>query len=439
MISQEYKKIAQWAMDYALKNGCQACRVSIDTGTECTFDYHNVQLEKLAQASQNKLYIELFVDGRYGSYATNRISQKELNFFINNGIDTTRYLAEDSFRRLPDPSRYYKGDGKGLDLLDPRYNQLQADEKIALAKAVVAEAYGTDNRIIAVSGSYNDQAGSMYKIASNGFEGETESSSYSLSASVSLKGDGDTRPESWWYDSSLYWDNLEKTGIGTTALKRALQKLGQQKIKSGKYQMLVDNMNVGRLLSPLISAMYGLALQQKNSFLLDKLNQKVVSSKLTLIDDPHLAKAAGARWFDGEGVATQKRILFDKGVLKTYFIDTYIAGKLEAEPTIQSPSILTLALGDKNLEQMMGAMQKGIWITGFNGGNSNSSSGDFSFGIEGFLIENGKAVQPINEMNITGNMLALWDNLETIGNDPRRGSSWCIPSMLFNNVDFSGA
>ncbi len=438
MISQEYKKIAQWVMDHALKNGCQACRVSINAGTESAFDYRDTQLEKLTQASQNKLYVEFFIDGRYGSYSTNRINQKELEPFIKNGIDATRYLAEDTFRQLPDPSRYYKGDGKGLDLFDPKYDQLQADEKLALAKAAVVEVYGTDDRVISVTGSYNDRSGSSYRIASNGFEGESGSSSFSLSASVSLKGDDDARPESWWYDSSLYWDKLEKAGIGTTALKRALQKLGQQKISSGKYQMLVDNMNITRLLSPLISAMYGNALQQKNSFLHDKLNKKVASSKLTLIDDPHIVKASGARWFDGEGVATQKRTLFDKGTLKTYFIDTYIAKKMEVEPTVQGPSILTMELGSKNLEQMTTDVQKGIWITGFNGGNSNSSTGDFSFGIEGFLVEKGKVVKPVNEMNITGNLLTLWVNIEAIGNDPRLNSSWRIPSMLFNDVDFSG-
>lgn len=77
-------------------------------------------------------------------------------------------------------------------------------------------------------------------------------------------------------------------------------------------------------------------------------------------------------------------------------------------------------------------------ITGFNGGNCNSSTGDFSYGIEGFLIENGKLTQPVSEMNVTGNMLALWSSLVETGNDPRLSSSWRIPSLVFEGVDFSG-
>jgi PmbA protein len=77
-------------------------------------------------------------------------------------------------------------------------------------------------------------------------------------------------------------------------------------------------------------------------------------------------------------------------------------------------------------------------VTGFNGGNCNPTTGDFSYGIEGFLIENGKITQPVNEMNITGNMLTLWNNLVEIGNDARLTSNRRIPSLLFDNIDFSG-
>ncbi|MDB8049213.1 metallopeptidase TldD-related protein, partial [Escherichia coli] len=78
-------------------------------------------------------------------------------------------------------------------------------------------------------------------------------------------------------------------------------------------------------LSPMISALNGSALQQKNSFLLNKLNEKIAGDRLTLTDEPHLVKASGARYFDNEGIATERRSIFDKGVLNTYFIDTYNA------------------------------------------------------------------------------------------------------------------
>lgn len=438
MITNENKKLAQWAMEYALKNGCQASRVSLYNGSSSSIEIRDRKIDRLHQASENSLVIQLFVDGRYGSFSTNRLDKKELEKFIKDGIDATRFLAEDKARTLPDPSLYYKGGNADLQLIDPDFDKIQPDDKVALAINVCDEIMGKDERIISANSSYSDEKDFKYMVASNGFEGETAGSSFTLVGSVSIHGEGDARPESYWYDSSLYYNTLIKQGIGTKTLERVLRKLGQKKVASGKYQMIVDNMNSARLLSPIIDALYGSSIQQKNSFLLDKLDQKVLGEKVTLTDEPHLVKAFGARYFDGEGIATKRLPVFDKGVLKTYFIDTYTANKMEVKQTIASPSILTMQLGDKDMETLIGSVDKGILVTGFNGGNCNSTTGDFSYGVEGFLIEKGQMTQPISEMNVTGNMITLWNHLVEAGNDPRLSSSWRIPSLVFEEVDFSG-
>jgi PmbA protein len=398
-----------------------------------------MKTDRLVQASESGLNIQLFADGRYGAFSTNRLYKDELEKFIRNGIESTRYLAEDKDRRLPDSSLYYKGGGDDLQQLDPHFGSIQPDDKLALAMQVCDEIMGKDHRIISSVSSYGDEISSGYLIASNGFEGETASSSYTLTGSVSIKEeDSEARPESYWYDSSIFYDTLMKKGIGTKALERTIRKLGQKKTTSGKYCMVVDNLNSSHLLLPVIHALYGSSIQQKNSFLLDKLNQKVAGEKLTLTDEPHRPQSPGARYFDNEGVATRQLPVFENGVLKTYYIDTYHANKLGISPTIHSPSILALQLGDKEMGGLISLVEKGILVAGFNGGNCNSSTGDFSYGVEGFLIENGQLTQPVSEMNITGNMLTLWSRLVEAGKDTRKSSVWKIPSLLFDNVNFSG-
>lgn len=440
LITSQHKDIAQWAMEIALKNGCSSSRVSLTVANNNSFEYRNTQLDKLHQSSENKLYIELYVDGKYGTLSTNRLEKPELEPFIKDGIASTRFLAPDLCRQLPDMTRYYTSNsGDDLDLFDSTFFDYTVDQKLAVAKATVDEIYGTDDRIVSVVSSYDDGCGAEYMVASNGFEGEIQDTAYSLTAEVALKTDGDARPESYWYDSKLYWADLETVGIARKALQRAFQKLGQTKIKSGKYNLILDNTVSMKLLSPLISAMYGTAIQQKNTFLLNRLGDKIVSDKLTVIDNPHQKRAFGSRWYDGEGVATEDRVLIGKGVLNTYFIDTYNALKLNIQPTVASPSIIKLEHGIKNHSQLLNTMHQGIWVTGFNGGNTNSTTGDFSFGIEGFLVENGIATTPIGEMNITGNILDLWNNLVEVGNDPLSlNSSRQIPSLLFEGVSFSG-
>jgi len=438
MISNENKRLAQWAMNYALRNGCSAARVAINTGSNASFELRDAKMDRLQQASESRMTLFLYVDGRFGTFSTNRLNRKELERFIQTGIDSTRYLAVDEARTLPDPSRFYRGGKPDLQLLDPNFHSVNPDDKVRMAEAVAEEILGTDDRIISIQSRYNDRDGFSYQITSNGFEGETKGSSFSLSASVSVRGEGEARPSSFWFDSALFLNNLNRDGIGKIALERALQKIGQRKIASGRYTMVLDPMNSGQLLQPVISATFGSALQQRNSFLLDRLGEKVGSDKLTLTDNPHIIGATGARYFDNEGVATENRVVFDKGVLKTYYIDTFNANKMEVEPTIANPSILIMETGNKDLQGLIAGINRGILVTGFNGGNCNSSTGNFSYGVEGFLIENGNLTTPISEMNITGNMITLWNSLAETGNDPMLSRSWRIPSLVFDNVDFSG-
>ena len=97
-----------------------------------------------------------------------------------------------------------------------------------------------------------------------------------------------------------------------------------------------------------------------------------------------------------------------------------------------------MPLGTKDMNGLVASVDKGVLVTGFNGGNCNTTTGDFSYGIEGFLIEKGQLTQLVNEMNITGNMLTLWSSLAETGNNPRFSSNWHIPSPLFDEMDFSG-
>ncbi len=438
MTKEEKYTLAKWAMNHALENGAQQVSVSISNSQSSSVEVREKKIDKLEQAIQSGLSIRLFVDGKYSAHSTSRLKKEELAAFIEEAIEGTRFLSEDPYRTLPKPKMYYKGGGQDLESLDENFTSVDPEEKINIAFNAEKEALGKDERIISVSTSYSDGLNERVMVTSNGFEGDTANSYFALYADVSVKGDGDARPEFGWGESAIKYKNLKKDGSGATALKRALEKIGAEKIKSGTMPMLVENRVVGRIFGPLINALVGSNIQQKNSFLIDKLGEKVASEKFTLTDDPFIVGGRGSRLFDSEGLATKKRTIFDKGVLNTYYIDTYYGKKLEMEPTSGSTTNLVFETGDKDLESLIASVNKGIFVTGFNGGNCNGTTGDFSYGIEGFLIENGKLTKPVTEMNITGNMKTLWSGIGEIGNDVREDSSLRTPSILFNDVDFSG-
>ena len=437
MTKEEKYKMAKWAMNHALQNGAQQVSVSISNSRSSSVEIREQKIDRLEQAIQSGLSIKLFVDKKYSAHSTNRLKKEELAKFIEQAIEGTRFLSEDEFRTLPDPELYYKGKGSELQTLDREFDKLDPQKKIDLAFAIEKEVLGKDDRIISVSASYYDSLDERVMVNSNGFEADSSNSSFGLNASVSVKS-GEARPESYWGESSIFFDKLKKEDIGITALKRATDKIGQQKIASAKMDMIVENRSASRLFGPLISALNGSAIQQKNSFLIDKLDQKVFSDKLTVTDDPFIISGRGSRLFDGEGLATRKRPVFEKGILKTYFIDTYYAKKMQTQPTSGNTTNLVFETGGKDLKGLILTVKRGILDTGFNGGNSNGTTGDFSFGIEGFLIEDGTIKQPVSEMNITGNMKELWSNVAEMGNDINENSAWLIPSVKFSGVDFSG-
>ncbi len=193
-----------------------------------------------------------------------------------------------------------------------------------------------------------------------------------------------------------------------------------------------------RLLGGLIEAMSAGNIQQKQSFLADQKGRRIASARLTLIDDPLVVGGLGSQLFDSEGLAAKRRIIVDAGVLQDFYVDWYYGRKLGWEPTTGSSSNLIIPPGSRSVAQIMKDLGKGILVTGFIGGNSNSTTGDTSVGINGALFEGGELTQPIAEMNIAGNHLQLWQKVAEVANDPWPYSAWRTPSLVFTDVMVAG-
>lgn len=156
MTKQEKYNLAKWAMNHALKNGAQQASVTISNNRSSSVDVRNQQIDKLEQAIQSNLSVRLYVDNKYSVHSTNRLKKEDLARFIEEAIAGTRYLSEDEFRTLPDPSLYYKGETKDLKTLDSGFDNHDPQQKIDLAFQAEKEVFGKDDRIISVSTSYFD-------------------------------------------------------------------------------------------------------------------------------------------------------------------------------------------------------------------------------------------------------------------------------------------
>ncbi len=429
---EKEKEMARYALDYALRKGCQQVRALFSAGEENEVEVRDGKVDKLHHSGGCQLSLGLFVDGSYSTISTNRLEREELERFIDKGIIGTRFLAKDPYRSLPEKAMYYRGEMDDFGLYDSGFKDVGVDEKIATAKTIFEEI--VDERVISAMAAVADTETYNYLIDSNGFEGEKRRTLYMATVQVSVKGEGDERPEDYYYVNGQHWSRLQKNGIGVEALRRTVDKIGASRVESGVYDVVVDRRVASTLVSPIVSALRGEALHMKSSFLLDKKGEKIGSEKMTIVDNPRQYGKAGAKLFDNEGIALESMPIVENGVLKNYYISNYMSKKMGVEMTQGSTTILDFGLGDSDTAGLVRNLNKGLYITGFNGGNCNGTTGDFSYGIEGYWVENGVIVKPVSEMLMTGNMLTLWSNLVDMSNDPLGYSAWKFPSMLFAGV-----
>ncbi len=435
-----FEQLAVRAVEYATKRGADEAAATVRKGRSISVQYRDGDLELLREAQSSALSIFLFVDNRYSSHSTCDLRPTTLDGFIDHAIELTRLLGQDPCRRLADPKLYEGRPDDDLEIWDPAYQDLDPERRKALAREAEAVARANEGPIISATGSYTDQQSVMTRVHSNGFSGAQRGTQFWVGAEVSVRDAGERRPEDWHFAGSRRISMLPSPAeVGSQAAKRAVARMGQKKLSSGETRVLVDSRAAGRLVGALVGAMSGAALQQKRSFLLDRLGQRIASPLLTLIDDPLLPGGFGSRHFDSDGISSRRRRLIGEGVLEEYLLDVYYALKLGAEPTGGGTSNLVFSGGEHDVAGLAKEMGSGIYVTGILGGNTDGTTGDFSHGIVGFEVSGGSIKGPVGEMNITGTHADLWDRLIAVGNDPYPYSANRVPSLLFDSVAVSGA
>ena len=436
-LTQTEIDLAQYCLAFARQAGAQKVRITLSKSLMNLIGLLNGEVDKTAHALDRSLQLQLFVEGRYGAFSTNKLEKEGLEEFIREAIDTVKMLQEDSCRDLPAPERVAKDarTGRELGLFDPAYDTLTAEQRREMALASCHWPCGA----IAEEGEYSDSVFDTLTIDSQGLYARHTETSFEIGYETTVEDAQGNHFSSYWWDAAPLLKDLQWKDCAEIAYKRALAQVGVQDTTGGKYTVVVDTECASTLLTPVLNALGGFALQQKNSFLLESLGKQLFPEQLTILDLPRTPGETGCRLFDSEGVATREMPIIDKGVVKTYFLNTYIASKMGMAPTVEDATrVKVLPVGGcKTLDELLEATGDCILVTGFNGGNSNPVTGNLSYGIEGFLVRGGKKVHPVRELLITGNFLQLWNNLVATADDARPCLSKLIPSLAFTNVDIS--
>ncbi len=440
----ELTQTARAAVDEAQRLGATAVRARAATSRSVSLTFREGRPERVTESAQRRLTLWLYVDGRYTTCETNHLEPAALTGFLDRAVTLARAVEVDPDRILPDPSLYEGRDdarASALALVDPAVREISPDDRLRYAAAVeaaVRDGAGTDE-LQTVEARYADSEEAAVQVHSNGFEGVHHETQLWGVADVSLRDEGDRRPSGWGVAASRFRSDLASPEeVAAEALATARARLGARPIETAQLPVIVENRAVGRLLRYLLTALDGRMVQQRSSFLEDARGSAIGSEILDLTDDPFVPGGFGSKLFDSEGITAVRRPMIEEGTLRHFFLDTYYARKLGEQPTTGSASNLVMTPGEGDLTNLLERIERGVLIRGFLGGSSNSTTGDFSLGVHGTLIEGGSLTRAVGEMNISGNHRELWKSLSAAGADVYRYSAVRAPSLLFDDVQLSG-
>ena len=427
------------AIEMARAAGADDAWASADRSRSVEVEVRDGAIEKLQESTSRGLSLRLYVDGRYATYRTSDLRPERLRAFVRDAVAMTRALERDPFRVIPDPALFEGRSTADLELSDPAILRIDPQTRIGWCMTMSERARRHDAIVSATVGA-NDGHSLVASASSNGFSGHHERTSHWRGGTVTMRDEGDARPAgSYWVGARHLADVPDAAGVGDLALQEAVRRLGATQGPTRRSTMVVDPRAAGRLIGLLLGPANAASFSQERSFWRGRVGERVLSERLRIADEPLVVRGFGSRYYDGEGIAARPLSIVEGGALRTVYVDTYYGRKTEMEPTTGGASNLIVAPGERGLSAIVRDVGEGILVTSWLGGNSDGTTGDFSLGLRGHLIANGEIGGPVQEMNITGNLIQLFENLAEVGDDPWPYSSRKVPTLVFEGVQFSGA
>ena len=440
--------LAQMLLDAAQKAGADAADAIALSGTSVSVDVREGQLEHAERAEGQDIGLRVFVGQRVASVSGSDASAETIAQMAERAVAMAQEAPEDPHAGLADPAQLARSfDSAALELADPA----SAPEPALLQSRALAaeEAARAVPDVTQVSGaSATTSRTDIGVAATNGLSAELTRTGHSVHCTA-IAGTGLGMERDHDGDSRVLFSELRSPEeIGATAGARAVQRVGARKPPTGRYPVLFDERVATSLIGHLLAAINGQAIARGASWLLDGVDGPVLPDGIDLIEDPHRPRVAGSRFFDGEGLPTQRRALVEDGILRGYLLDLSSARKLGLAPTGNaargvtggpSPRAwnMTLTQGAARQEALIAQMGTGLLVTYLIGATINPNTGDYSRGAAGHWVENGEIAYPVNQCTIAGNLREMLRSLVP-ANDARTHLSHVVPSLLVSGLTVAG-
>lgn len=407
-----------------------------------TIFHHKV--ENYTVSENETIYIRGIVGGKMVSGTTE--NPKSIERILKEMVESSTYIEQENKQEIFAGSESYKHFKTYKDDL----NKVSASDKIELCLLAEKKTYEYSEKVSDCEVSYNEIESAMNIVNSKGLRLSYKVNYATLVVECVAKDLDDTRT-GFKYQIVQNLNEFDVDKLVKEASDDAINALHGSQCNSGKYNVLIAPNVFSSLVSILVSNASGEAVNKQRTLLKDKLNQEIASKKFTLVEDPHKKEYPYFyRSFDDEGVATFKKPIIEKGVLKTFLYNIEAAKVANVSSTGNgyggsnisiSTAFLCVKPGKKSKEELCKQINNGVLISSVAGLHSgmNQLSGDFSLQASGYRIENGKITSPVNLITIAGNLFELFKNITEIGNDETLTYGGVLtPSVVVKNLAISG-
>ncbi len=349
--------------------------------------------------------------------------------------ETASYIAsgrgsERSFKvsRRPQPTFYN---------LSQHLHHVDVVKKKELVVRANAAARAFDKRVSQVSASYADSTKRILVANTLGHLATDTQDMCRISTSVvAADKKGERRTGSFGGGGRVafsHFDSFTPEQVAAEAARQAVACFGAADAQAGEQTVVLAPGWSGILLHEAVG--HGLEadfIRKGTSLFAGKLGQKVASELVTVIDDGTMANARGSLNVDDEGNATQFKVLIENGILKGYMSDALNAklmgttstgsGRRESFAHMPLPRMTNtyLAPGNDEPQDIVKAVDRGVYCANFGGGQVDITNGNFVFEVtEAYQIEKGKIGRPLKGVTLIGVGPEALKNVTAVGNDPQ--------------------
>jgi PmbA protein len=449
--AQRLESIATRLVEQARQRGADVAEASASSGWELSAKVRLGEPELVQEAGHRSVSLRVMKEQRVATTSSSDWTEAGLERCVADALSLVELSERDEFAGPADPALLSKGPYQDLDLFDDSLDRLGADEALKLAERAERIALDQDPRLTLSEGATLSRVtGWSAMVLSSGFSAVRRGSFASLSVVPVAEDEGGKKRRGHYWTGSRHLSGLESLErVGEQAAQRTLRQLGARKVPTCQVPIVFDTDAARSLLSSFIGCAMGGSIWRRSSYLAEREGTQVASPLINIVDDPFIPRGPGSRVFDGEGLAAQRNVVVENGVLKTFLLDSYCGRKLNKASTASagrsgggvgpSTSNLILQPGPQTPEEVIASTPRGLFVTEMMGFGFNAVTGDFSRGAAGFWIEDGKLAFPVSEITISSNLDQMLQNIDAVANDLVLKSSTACPTLRVSQMTIAGS